>query len=79
MLHDVRTGLTKAVVMGPGGAVLFYRRHSMGESLTVDKAGAATFLLTGAGMWIGELVYLTVDLMTIQEGKRAIAQAVSDG
>ena len=34
--------------------------------------------LTGAGMWVGKLAYLTAKPMTIQEGKRAIAQAVSD-
>ena len=37
MLHDARTRLTKAVVTGPGRAVLFYGRHSMGEGLTMDK------------------------------------------
>ena len=31
MLHEARTGLTKAVVTGPGRAVLFYGRHSMGR------------------------------------------------
>ena len=46
MLHDVRTGLTKAVVTGPGGAVLFYGRCSLGEGLTTDKARDAAFLLT---------------------------------
>ena len=49
MLHDIRTGLTKAVVTGPGRAVLFYGRCSMGEYLTADEARDATFLLTGAG------------------------------
>ena len=29
-------------------------------------------------MWVGKLAYLTADPMTIQEGRRAIAQAVSD-
>ena len=29
-------------------------------------------------MWVGKLAYLTADPMTIQEGKRAIAQAVMD-
>ena len=29
-------------------------------------------------MWVGKSPYLTADPMTIQEGKRAIAQAVSD-
>ena len=78
MLHEARTGLTKAVVTGPGREVLFYGRHSMGEGLTVDKARNATFLLTGAGMWVGKSAYLTADPMTIQEGRRAIAQAILD-
>ena len=50
----------------------------MGKGLRADEARDATFLLTGAGTWVGELGYLTADPMTIQEGKRAIAQAVSD-
>ena len=78
MLHDVRTGLTEAVVTGPGRAVLFYGRCSMGEGLATDKARDAAFLLTGAGMWMGKSAYLTANPVTIQEGKRAIAQAISD-
>ena len=78
MLHNSRTRLTEAVVTGPGRAVLFYGRYSMGEGLTADKARDAAFLLTGAGTWVGKLAYLTVDAMKIQEGRRAIAQAVSD-
>ena len=78
MLHDARTGLTKAVVTGPGRAFLFYGRCSMGEDLTTDEARAAAFLLTGAGTWVGKLAYLVSDPMTIQEGRKAIAQAVSD-
>ena len=50
----------------------------MGEGLKVDEARDATFLLTGAGMWVGKSAYLTADPMTIQEGRRAIAQAISD-
>ena len=50
----------------------------MGEGLTADKARDATFLLTGAGTWVGKSAYLTTDSMTIQEGKMAIAQAVTD-
>ena len=53
MLCDVRTGLTEAVVTGPGRAVLFYGRHSLGEGLTTDEARDATFLLTGVGTWVG--------------------------
>ena len=69
MLHDIRTRLTKAVVIGPGRAVLFYGRCSLGEGLIEDKARDATFLLTRAGMWVGKLAYLTADPMTIQEGQ----------
>ena len=50
----------------------------MGEGLKADKARDAAFLLTGAGTWVGKLAYLTTDPMTLQEGKRAIARAVSD-
>ena len=74
MLHDIRTSLTEAVVTGPGRAVLFYGRYSLGEGLTTDKA----FLLTGAGTWVGKLAYLAVAPMTIQEDQQAIAQAVTD-
>ena len=78
MLHDARTGLTEAVVTGPRRAVLFYQRCSMGEGLTTGEARDATFLLTGAGMWVRKSAYLSADPMTIQEGERAIAQAISD-
>ena len=76
MLSEARTGLTKAVVTGPGRAVFFYGRHSMGEGLMADEARDAAFLLTGAGTWVGKLAYLAANPMTIQEGKRAIAQAI---
>ena len=78
ILREARAGLTEAVVIGPGRAILFYRRHLMGEGLKVDEARDAVFLLTGTGVWVGKLAYLTADPMTIQEGRRAIAQAVSD-
>ena len=44
----------EAVVVGPGRAILFYRRHSLGEGLKVDEARDAAFLLTGAGAWVGK-------------------------
>ena len=68
MLCDARTGLTKAVVMGPHRAILFYGRHSLGEGLTLGKARDVAFLLTGAGTWVGKPAYLAADPMTIQEG-----------
>ena len=78
MLHKAITGLIKAVVIDPGRAVLFCGRHSMGEGLRAEEARDAAFLLTGAGTWEGKSAYLTADPMTIHEGRRAIAQAISD-
>ena len=78
MLRETRAGLTEAVVIGPGRAILFYGRCSMGEGLKVDEARDAAFLLTGAGTWVGKLAYLTANPMMLQEGRRAIAHAVSD-
>ena len=78
MLWETRARLMEAVVVGPGKAILFYRRHSLGEGLKVDEARDAAFLLTGVGTWVGKLAYLTADPMTLQEGKRAITRAVTD-
>ena len=78
MLQEARAGLTEAVVISPGRAILFNGRHLMGEGLKADEARDAAFLLTGAGMWVGKSAYLIANLMTIQEGRRAIAQAISD-
>ena len=50
----------------------------MGEGLKADEARDATFLLIGTGTWVGKSAYLTANPMTIQEGRRTIAQAVSD-
>ena len=78
MLQEARARLTEAVVIGPGRAILFYGRCSMGEGLKADKVRDAAFLLTGAGTWVGKSAYLTANPMTMQEGRRAIAQAVLD-
>ena len=37
MLQEARAGLTEAVVIGPGRAIPFYGRCSMGEGLKVDE------------------------------------------
>ena len=78
MLQETRAGLMEAVVIGPGKAILFYGRRSLGEGLKADEARDAAFLLTGARTWVGKLAYLTANPMTLQEGKRAIACAISD-
>ena len=70
MLRDIRAGLTEAIVIGPGKVILFYGRCSMGEGLMADEARDATFLITGAGTWVGKPAYLTADPTTLPEGKR---------
>ena len=65
MLHDIRTGLTERVVTGPGRAVLFCGRHSIGKGLTADEARDAAFCLTRTGTWVEKQAYLTADPMTI--------------
>ena len=49
ILHHSRTDLPEAVVTGPGWAVLFYGRLSLGEGLSSGKAKDPVFTLTGAG------------------------------
>ena len=52
---------------------------SMGEGLKVDEARDATFLLTRSRHLGGtSCLPHCCNLVTIQEGKRAIAQAISD-
>ena len=75
MLHDARTGLTKAVVIGPGRAVLFYGRCSMEEGLTTDEPRDVIFLLTGTGTWVGKSDFIAADPMTIQEGRQPLLPA----
>ena len=69
MLHQGRTGLTKAVVTGPGRDVLFYGRWSLGEGLSLGEVRDVVHMLTGAGIWVGKLAYLATDPLTIQEGQ----------
>ena len=77
MLCYARTGLTEVVVTGPGRAVHFYGRHSLGEGLSLGKVRDATFLLTRSGPWVGKSAYLVADPLTIQEGQQAITQAIT--
>ena len=37
MVQDGKTGLTEAIVTGPGLAVLFYGQQSLGEGLSLGK------------------------------------------
>ena len=69
MLHHGRTGLTEAVVMGPGKAILFYGRWSLGEGLSLSEARDAAFTLTGVGSWVGKSAHVATHPLTIWEGQ----------
>ena len=49
----------------------------MGEGLSPDESRDATFVLTGAGTWLGKPAYLATDTLTIQEAQWEIAQAIT--
>ena len=78
MLCYGRTGLTEAIVMGPGRGILFYGRQSLGEGLSLGKAWDAAFILTGVGTWVGKPAYLAADPLTIQKGWWAISHAITE-
>ena len=78
MLWHGRAGLTEAVVMGPGRAILFYGGHSLGEGLSLGTGERCTFTLTGAGTWVGKLAHLAADPLTIKEGWQVIAQTITE-
>ena len=69
MLHHGRSGLTEAVVMGPGRAVLFYGRWSLGEGLSLGEVRDITFTFTVAGNWVGKLANLAAYHLTLWEGQ----------
>ena len=49
----------------------------MGEGLSWGESRDATFVLTGVSTWVGKLVYLAMDPLTIQEGWWEIARAIT--
>ena len=78
MLWHGRTGLTKAIVIGPGRAVLFYGRQSLGEGLSLGEVRDTAFTLSVVGTWVGKLAHLATDPLTIWEGQWVIAQAIPE-
>ena len=68
MLCHGKTGLIKAILTGPGRAILVYGRWSLGEGLNLGEARDTMFTLTGAGTWVDKSAYLATDPLTIQEG-----------
>ena len=69
MLQDGKSGLTEAVVTGPGWAILFYGRQSLGEGLSLGMSACdTTFMLSGAISWVGKQAQLNANAVTLWEG-----------
>ena len=54
MFQDGKSGLTKAVMMGPRQTILFYGRQSPGEGLSLGEACDVMFTLMGDISWVGK-------------------------
>ena len=68
MFPDGKSGLTKAVVMGPGQAILFFGRQSLEEGLSLGDVRDAMFMLLGAISWVGKQAQLNANLLNPWEG-----------
>ena len=77
MLWDGKSGLTEAVVMGPGQAILFYGRQSLGEGLSLGKVCDTTFMLLGTISWVGKLAQLNTNVLILQEGWQLRVQTIT--
>ena len=76
MLCDGKSGLTEAIVMGPGWTVLFYGRQSQ-EGLSLGEAQDAMFTLSGSISWVGKWAQLNANALSLWEGRWLIAQAIT--
>ena len=77
MLQDGKSGLTEAVVMGPGQAILFYWRKTVGKGLSLGEACDAMFTLSGAISWVGKQAQLNTNTVSLWEGWQMIVQAIT--
>ena len=67
----------EAAVTGPGWAILFYGRRSLGEGLSLVEACDATFTPSGAISWIGKQAQLNTNAVSLWEGWQMIVQAIT--
>ena len=79
MVCEGRTGLTEAVVTGPGWAVLFYGHHSLGEGLNLGEVRDATLRLSGVIALVGKQAQFSTKPVSLGNGRQLIAQAITEG
>ena len=78
MLQDCKSGFTEVVMMGPSWAILFYRRQSLGEGISLGEAQDAMFTLFGAISWVGKQAQLNANILSLWEGWQLIAKAITE-
>ena len=79
VVHEGRTGLTEAIMTGPGQAVLFYGCHSLGEGLNLGEVRDAVFMLSGLIAWVGKQTQISIKPISLGNGRQLIAQAITKG
>ena len=77
MVQDGKSGLTEAVVTGPGWAILFYGQQSLGEGLSLGKMWDTAFMLSGAIGWVGKQAQLDTNPVSLGEGQWFMAQTIT--
>ena len=76
--EDGKYGLTEAVVMGQGQAILVYGRQSLGEGISLSARQCdAMFMPSGAISWVGKQAQLNANTVSLWEGQQMIAQAIT--
>ena len=60
--------ITKAVVLAPGEAILFFGRWSLNEGLPHRKAKDVAFSMTGPIIWAERQVQVKTTVDVVQEG-----------
>ena len=65
------------MVTGPGSALLFYRRRTLGEGITLSDTWHVVFLMLQETVWVGRDVQIDVRSLTLHEGKAIMTQDLS--
>ena len=66
------------MVLAPGEAILFFRRHSLMEGLLYSNAQDVEVGLRGPVSWAERTVQVAATIKTMQEGHQAIVDAIME-
>ena len=75
---DLKELITKAVILAPGEAILFFGRQLHKEGLPFGSARDVRFRLKGSVNWAERLPQVEATVNTVQEGHQAIADTVME-